>query len=48
MDCTDKLAFETKEAAVAAMLAAEYLHDNRGGLTVYQCQLCGLFHFSTS
>lgn len=46
LPCTDKLAFETKEAAKGAAVYAQHRHGTR--LVVYKCGDCRLWHLSSS
>lgn len=51
MKCsTHKVCYETREMAVEALIQnrSRYHHaSNSGPLNVYQCDSCGLFHFTS-
>lgn len=44
--CEDKLAFDTKKAAEAAVLTVSWQRGTK--LKVYQCRRCQLWHMTSS
>lgn len=45
LPCTDKLAFDTKKAADASAVVADYQHGTK--LKSYMCKHCGLWHLAS-
>ena len=45
LPCSEKLSFDTKEAAQGAATYAEHLHGSK--LKVYRCKHCELWHLAT-
>lgn len=45
LQCAEKLAFDTKEAAEGAAVYATYQHGDK--FKVYQCKDCNLWHLAT-
>jgi hypothetical protein len=43
--CEEKLAFDTKKAANASAVVAEYQHGTK--LKIYKCPTCGLWHLAS-
>ena len=46
LPCSEKLAFDTKEAAEGAAVYAGHRHGVR--LRIYQCRHCKLWHLASS
>jgi len=45
LPCSEKLAFDTKDAAAGAAVYATYQHGAK--FKVYQCRECNLWHLAT-
>ena len=45
--CSEKLSFESKEAAVAARAYAVWQHGNKTKLSTYLCRNCGSWHLAS-
>ena len=45
LPCSEKLAFETKDAAEGAAIYAKHRHGTK--LKVYRCQHCNLWHLAS-
>jgi len=45
LPCVDKLAFDTKKAAEATAVVADYQHGTK--LKAYVCRYCGLWHLAS-
>jgi hypothetical protein len=46
LPCVEKLAFDTRKAANAAAVVAEYQHGTK--LKSYLCKYCSLWHLSST
>lgn len=44
--CSEKLSFDSKEAAEGAAVYAEHLHGSK--MIVYKCNHCELWHLATA